>query len=121
MEQSERDDLDLQVIENMTGGELKRAVQRNEVSTADSTISTAESVRYITGQPARESVYKQAIEYMIYKQGVSGLLDLVGEVCREKEQHIEANWPDDKALARVWWAAAVHVEHASNLITLVGL
>jgi hypothetical protein len=83
----------------------------------------AEAVEQMEGSrgAGREQAYKEGIERMIDKQGVSGLLDLVGEVCREKQGHFEEHGGKRDPDALKWWAAAVHIEHASNKITMSGL
>lgn len=57
-----------------------------------------------TNMTARESV-KQAIEHYIDVSSVESVLDLVGEICSEKAQHISENWQDQQ-LAATWDRAA---------------
>lgn len=44
---------------------------------------------------------------------VSGLLIRIGEVCREKAEHIRANWQDDET-ADAWDEAADELEEFSQ-------
>jgi hypothetical protein len=53
---------------------------------------------------AHETI-KQAIEQYIDKAGVSQVLELVGEICSEKAQHISETWQDE-SLAKAWDKAA---------------
>ena len=44
---------------------------------------------------------KDDIEDYIDKHGVSSLLDLIADICSEKEEHVRTTW-QDMNLARAW-------------------
>jgi hypothetical protein len=60
----------------------------------------------------------QTVEALIDKHGLVAVLDFVGDICREKQQHIQDNWQDIE-LAKRWNAAAIHVEHCSNIVEML--
>lgn len=41
------------------------------------------------------------LEGMIDTAGLAGVLDMLGQICLEKADHLRANWQDERA-AQVW-------------------
>lgn len=46
-----------------------------------------------------------ALEAMIDRHGLSGVLKGMADICYEKQEHVESNW-QDRALGKAWAKAA---------------
>lgn len=54
---------------------------------------------------------KDRLETMLDNVGLTALLDMLGEVCHEKAEHIRTNWQDE-GNAKTWDRAAKVCERA---------
>jgi hypothetical protein len=54
--------------------------------------------------PSRKEI-KESLEHYIDRSSVQCALDILGEICSEKAQHISENWHDEQ-LAKLWDNAA---------------
>lgn len=52
------------------------------------------------------------LEAMVDANCLEDVLNVLGEICREKCSHIEGNW-QDYALAKAWQHAAKHIDKAA--------
>jgi hypothetical protein len=54
-----------------------------------------------------------ALERLVDKHGLGGVLWVLVEVCEQKAEHIRTNW-QDKATARRWARAAAAIDQIIN-------
>lgn len=95
MEQADRDDLDLQVVENMTARELQIAAN------------------------SLEEKHRRQLETILAENPtVSEVLDLLADICSRHGLDRGGRATDAGCL---WWAAQVHIYHAARLIEMAGL
>jgi hypothetical protein len=54
------------------------------------------------------------LELLIDKYGVASVLGRFSDVCREKAEHVRANWQDE-ALANEWYKLASKLAHLHSV------
>ena len=59
--------------------------------------------------------YTREIENAIDALGLSGFLELAGDVCHAKAEHVRSTW-EDVSLARAWTAAGAQFYRQSGLL-----
>lgn len=72
--------------------------------------------QFKTTEDARRQ-YKNLAEEAIDAYGLQRTLEMIGEICWEKAEHIRANW-QDKTLAKSWDKASQIVLRAANQSTI---
>lgn len=59
----------------------------------------------------------EALEGMVDRHGVAGVLHMLAEVCSEKATHLESNW-QDRTTAKLWDTVG---NRATKLANTVGI
>ena len=62
------------------------------------------------------NIDKEQIEGIIDRVGLLSFVDMVGDICEEKADHIRSNWQDEN-LAKVWDKRAKVMQSARIKIT----
>ena len=57
----------------------------------------------------------EALEAMVDRHGLDGVLSILTEICNEKSEHVLVNW-QDKALAKNWTVNARVIEKLAAAI-----
>jgi hypothetical protein len=58
----------------------------------------------------------EALEAMVDRHGVSGVLSMLSEICAEKAEHLRVNWQDRPA-AGVWNRRGNAIEKVAERLT----
>jgi hypothetical protein len=54
---------------------------------------------------------KDKLEILIDNQGLDAVLELIGNICFEKSEHLAMNWQDEKSAKQ--WDRIAYVVHAT--------